>query len=280
MNVHGYRRRFWMRLVISMLVASACALPAQAQEAQAQEDQAAELAKKLSNPVASLISVPLQFNYDTYGEANDGASVNLLNMQPVIPVSLNKDWNLITRTIIPILGRQDFAFEALNESGLGDVVATQYFSPQSPTGGWIWGVGPAELLPTASNDVLGAGKWGLGPTAVALKQTGPWTTGFLGSHLWSVAGDDARPDVSLTSLQPFVSYLTKTYTTFAVLTESTYDWKGEQWSVPVIVLAAQMLKIGPQIFQVAVGGKYWAAAPQDGPRGWGVRAQLTLVFQK
>jgi hypothetical protein len=248
--------------------------------ARAQDDQAAELAKKLSNPVASLISVPLQYNYDTYGGTNDGATVHLLNMQPVVPFSLNEKWNLITRTIVPLLDRQGFAFDALNESGLGDIVATQYFSPKSPTAGWIWGVGPAELLPTASDEFLGSKKWGLGPTAVALRQTGPWTTGFLGSHIWSVGGDDARADISLTSLQPFVSHLTRTRTTFAVLTETTYDWEQEQWSVPVIGVVGQMLKIGSQILQLAVGGKYWAEAPQDGPEKWGLRVQLTLVFPK
>jgi hypothetical protein len=267
--------RFWMWLGISAIVISASALPAHAQE-----DNEAELAMKLANPVASLISMPLQYNYDTYGGANDGASVNLLNIQPVIPFSLNTNWNLITRTIVPLLDRQDFALESMNESGLGDIVATQYFSPQTPTAGWIWGVGPAELLPTATEDVLGSKKWGLGPTAVALRQTGPWTIGFLGSHIWSVAGDNERADISYTSLQPFAFYVTKTYTTFAVLTETTYDWKDEQWSVPVIVMVAQMLKVGPQIFQVALGGKYWAEAPEDGPEGWGLRAQVTFVFPK
>jgi hypothetical protein len=278
--MQGYSLRFWMRLGICAAIISVCALPAQAQEKEAAEqvkEDAAELAKKLSNPVASLISVPLQYNFDTYGGTNDGATVSLLNLQPVIPFSLNQNWNFVTRTIVPLLGRQDFAIDAVNESGLGDIVATQYFSPQSPTAGWIWGVGPAELLPTASNDVLGSNTWGLGPTAVALRQRGPWTTGFLGSHIWSVAGDT---DISLTSLQPFASYVTKTFTTFAVLTETTYDWEGEQWSVPLVVLAAQMLKIGPQIFQVAVGGKYWAEAPQNGPNKWGLRVQLTLVFPK
>jgi hypothetical protein len=239
MQAHLQRSRVWLGIFAAVI--SAYALPAQAQD-----EDAAELAKKLSNPVASLISVPLQYNYDTYGGMNDGATVHLLNVQPVIPISLNEEWNLITRTIVPLLDRQGFALDAMNKSGLGDIVATQYFSPNSPTAGWIWGVGPAELLPTASDEFLGSKKWGLGPTAVALRQTGPWTVGFLGSHIWSVGGDDARADISLTSLQPFVSYVTKTYTTFAVLTETTYDWEGKQWSVPVIFLAAQMLKIGPQ----------------------------------
>jgi hypothetical protein len=252
-----------------------------AAQAQAQEDQAAELAKKLSNPVANLISVPVQYNRDEYGGANDGAAVSTLVMQPVVPFSLNENWNLISRTIIPLVDREDFPVAALNESGLGDITASLFFSPKAPTaGGVIWGAGPVMLLPTATEDVLGTEKWGIGPTAVALKQTGPWTIGFLGNHIWSVAGDDDRADVNATFLQPFVSYVTRTKTTIGLTTESTYDWESEQWSVPLIVQVAQLFKIGPQIMQFAVAGKYWAEAPDDGPEGWGARAQLTLLFPK
>jgi hypothetical protein len=247
----------------------------------AQEDQEAALAKKLANPIASLISVPLQYNYDEYGGANDGAAVSRLNVQPVIPFSLNEDWNLISRTIIPLVDQQDFPAAAMNESGLGDTTASLFFSPKAPTaGGWIWGAGPVMLLPTATEDVLGTEKWGLGPTAVALKQTGPWTVGILANHIWSVAGDEDRADVNATFLQPFVSYVTKTKTTFGLNTESTYDWESDQWSVPVIVTVAQLFKIGPQILQFALAGKYWAAAPDNGPEGWGYRAQLTFLFPK
>jgi hypothetical protein len=142
----------------------------------------------------------------------------------------------------------------------------------------IWGVGPVFLLPTATKDVLGSEKAGLGPTFVALKQSGPWTVGYLGSHIWSVAGDDMRQDINVTSMQPFFSYTTKTHTTIGAFTETTYDWKGEQWSVPLIVQAGQLFKIGPQILQIAVAGKYWASGPDDGPEGWGMRLQLTLLF--
>lgn len=244
-------------------------------------DQAAELAKKLANPIASLISVPVQYNYDEYGGASDGAATHVLNIQPVIPLSLNDDWNMITRTIVPLIDRQDFPLDMMNESGLGDVIASQFFSPKAPTaGGWIWGAGPVELLPTASDDVLGSEQWGIGPTAVALKQSGPWTVGFLTNHIWSVAGDDDRDDVNATFLQPFVSYVTKTKTTFGLNTESTYDWENEQWSVPVIAQVAQLFKIGPQIMQLAVGAKYWVDSPDNGQEDWGLRVQLTFLFPK
>ena len=268
------RRHLWsLYLAIGIL--------ALANPARAQDDQAAELAKKLANPVASLISVPLQYNYDRYGGANDGAAVSRFVVQPVIPFSLNEDWNLITRTIIPFVDQQDFPVAALNESGLGDTTASFFFSPKSPTaGGWIWGAGPILLLPTASKDALGTEKWGVGPTGVMLKQSGPWTMGLLAAHIWSVAGDSNRANISSTTLQPFFSYTTKSHTTIGAYTESAYDWKGKQWQVPLIVQAGQLFKIGPQILQFAVAAKYWAKAPDDGPEGWGLRLQLTLLFPK
>jgi len=267
------RRPGWMVSLVSALV---LALPAMAQD-----EQAAELAKELSNPVASLISVPLQYNDDRYGGVNDGASSSRLVIQPVVPFSLNEEWNLITRTLVPFVDQRDFPLPALNESGLGDVTSSFFFSPKSPTAdGWIWGAGPVLLLPTASKDVLGTGKWGTGPTGVALKQSGPWTVGVLAAHVWSVAGDDERAAVSATTLQPFFSYTTRSHMTVGAYTESVYDWKGKQWQVPLIVQAGQLFKVGPQIMQLAIAGKYWADAPDNGPRGWGLRVQLTLLFPK
>ena len=269
------KRHEW--LFSSAVSALVLAAPAVAQE----DEQAAALAKKLANPVASLISVPLQYNYDEYGGANDGASVDRLIIQPVIPFSLNEDWNVISRTIMPLVDQSDFPVDALNESGLGDTTESLFFSPKAPTaGGLIWGVGPILLLPTATNDALGTEKWGIGPTGVVLKQAGPWTVGLLAGHLWSVAGDDDRADISSTTLQPFFSYTTRTHTTMGAYTESAYDWKGEQWSVPLIVQVGQLFKIGPQILQLAVAGKYWADSPDNGPEGWGLRVQLTLLFPR
>lgn len=264
--------------VLAMLMVA----PARAQEVVAADAAAvAELAKKLANPVAAMISVPFQYNDDNFGGTNDGASRSSLVMQPVFPVSLNDDWNLITRIVLPVIDQRDFPVAALNESGLGDTTASLFFSPKLPTaGGLIWGAGPVFLLPTATQDVLGTQKWGFGPTGVLLKQEGPWSAGMLANHLWSFAGSDSRSSVNATFLQPFVSYTTKTNTTLGVNSESTYDWKANQWQVPVNLLVAQMLKVGPQIMQVAVGARYWAEAADNDPEGWGWRLQLTLLFPK
>ncbi len=245
----------------------------------AQDD--AELAKKLANPVASLISVPIQANYDENFNADDNGSIWKINIQPVIPFSLNKDWNLISRTILPIIDQNDFPAVGLGESGIGDVVQSLFFSPKAPTAsGLIWGVGPVLLLPTATDEMLGTEKWGIGPTGVVLKQEGPWTFGMLANHLESFAGDDERVYVSATFFQPFMSYITKTKTTIGLSAESTYNWNNEEWSVPVNFTVNQLLKLGNQIFQVGGGVRYWVDNPDIGAEDWGFRLQLTFLFPK
>ena len=254
---------------------------ARAQDAGARPDQDAELAKKLANPVAALISVPFQYNHDENMGPADNGSKSYLNIQPVIPVTLNADWNVITRTIVPLVDLHDLPRKGDSESGLGDVTASQFLSPKKPTSaGWIWGAGPVELLPTASERALGTGKWGLGPTFVALKQVGPVTYGVLANHIWSVAGDSDRASISTTYTQPFFSYITKTKTTFGLNTETTYDWKTSAWSVPINATVSQLLKIGTQILQITVGARYWVTSPDNGPEGWGWRAVVTLLFPK
>jgi len=244
-----------------------------------EQARTAELAKKLNNPVASLISVPLQNNFDFgAGSTGDGFQYKV-NVQPVIPISLNEDWNVISRTILPIVYQENI-FGTSSQSGLADTVQSLFLSPKAPThGGWIWGVGPVFLLPTATDDLLGSEKWGAGPTAVLLKQEHGWTYGVLANHIWSFAGESSRADVNATFLQPFLAFTTKTYTTFTLNTESTYDWENSQWTVPLNVMVSQLVKIGGAPVQFSLGARCYAEKPSDGP-DWGLRFVVTLLFPK
>jgi len=199
----------------------------------------------------------------------------------VVPFALNAEWNVISRTILLVVSQKDIFPGAGSQSDLGDIVQSVFFSPKAPTaGGWIWGAGPVPLLPTGTNDLLSAKKWGLGPTAVLLKQDHGWTYGALTNHIWSVAGDSARSDISTTFVQPFLSYTTPTAWTYAVNTESTYDWKNKQWSVPLNLFVSKVTKIDTQLIGVGGGVRYWADRPDSGPHGWGLRLVVTLLFLK
>lgn len=281
-----------------MLFAVVCSIPATAHAAEleslvqdssnpsappaleGQPTDSESLAKKLSNPIASLISVPFQLNGDFGSGLADEGEKYTLNVQPVIPISITSSTNMIVRTIVPIVYQDNLRGDGNSDFGLGDTVQSIFLSPKAPTsGGLIWGAGPVFLFPTATDRFTGGDKWGVGPTAVVLKQKGPVTVGALANHIWSVAGPDDRPDVSATFLQPFISYTTRRATTFTLNTESTYDWKSEQWSVPINVQVSQLVRIGKQPVSFGLGGRYYVARPDGGP-DWGLRFITTLLFPK
>ena len=240
--------------------------------------EAQELAKKLSNPVASLISFPLQGNFD-FGMGTGSGWRYTLNVQPVIPIKLNENWNVISRTIIPVIHQSNVTGPGTSQSGLGDLTQSFFFSPNKSEP-FIWAVGPALLLPTATDAQLGTQKFGLGPTALILKQVRGWTYGILANHIWSVAGKSSRSDVSATFLQPFLAYTNRQAWTYTINTESTYDWVSNSWSVPINPLVSKLVRFGKQPMSFGGGIKCWVKNPTGGPENCSIRIVITALFPK
>lgn len=238
-----------------------------------------DLAKQLSNPVAALISVPFQYNYSS-GFLNGKASQSYINIQPVIPFSISNDWNLISRTILPVVNLNGFQGQGSSKTGLGNTTQSFFFSPIRPTsGGLRWGVGPVIQIPTATNGIA-PNQWGLGFTALALKQSNGWTVGILANQVWSVGKNNQYGQSSNTYVQPFLSYSTKKSTSYSINAEYTYNWITKQWSVPINLSVAQIFKIGGKPVQIGGGVRYWAENPAGGAQGWGAKLNVTYLFPK
>ena len=267
-------------LLAALAFASGQALAQEQQQPAGQEAASsdAELAHKLANPVSSLVSLPLQLNYDCCaGVDPDDDGAFLLNVQPVMPFTLNDRWNMIVRTILPVHYREGRSAIDGEGFGFGDVTQSFFFSPQ-PVNGLTWAVGPAFLWPTGSEGYE-SGKWGAGPTGLLLKQDGRITYGILANHIWSVAGAENRPDISNTFLQPFFNYVFPDSTGIQINTESTYDWEREQWTVPINAGVTHVYNISGQRVSLGAFGRVYAASPDNGP-DWGVRFVATFLFPK
>jgi hypothetical protein len=243
---------------------------------------ASDLAQQLSNPVADLVSVPVQFNFAD-GVGPDEAVRTIVNLQPVVPFELNDDWNLISRWIMPYVSQPSLAPGLAPSSGIGDIAFSAFFSP-TRNSNLIWGAGPVLSLPVTTDPVLGTGKWSVGPTFVALKQAGPWTYGFLANYLVSVgsATNEPRSDVSSGLVQPFLAYSTAEGVTYSINSESSYNSKaasGNKWTVPINFSVSKITRFGPFPFSVGGGLGWYADAPDGGP-DWQLRANFTLILPR
>ena len=234
----------------------------------------------MQNPIANLISVPIKLDWDT-GIGPEDADKSTYIIQPVIPFGITEELNVISRTIVPVyVDAESPVRGGKNVDGMGDILQSFFVSPKAPTAsGWVWGAGPALSLPTG-DDGLTTDKFSVGPTAVALKQTGGWTYGALWNHLWSVSFVIAMPGTSTVHLRNRSCPIPRRCIPVMPLTPNQVtDWEGEEWTVPINLTISQLLRVGGQPVSLLAGYRYYADAPSGGP-DWGLRFQVTLIFPK
>ena len=243
------------------------------------ENAQAEMARAVQNPVASLISVPFQ-NNTNFNFGPQEKTQNVLNIQPVWPFTLNDDWNLITRTIVPVISQPELVPGQDRENGLGDTVFSAFFSP-SKSHKVIWGVGPVFLFPTATDDRLGQDKWGAGASVVALTMPGRWVIGSLLNNIWSTGGSGDN-DVNFFTWQYFVNYNLDDgwYLTSApIITANWEASSGNKWTVPFGGGFGKVFRIGKQPVNTSLQAYYNVEKPDFGP-DWQLRLMLQFMFPK
>ena len=277
-------RDFSTLLLVILVVAEmsfAQTKPATPDNTKPAADETADLAKAAQNPIASLISVPLQ-NNTGFGVGQYDRTQNVLNIQPVIPVRISENWNLINRIIQPVVWQPYPAPQtAGGEFGLGDMNPTFFFSPAKPSK-LIWGAGPAFVIPTATNSILGQGKFSMGPAIVVLTTPGHWVIGALVNNVWSVAGDSSRKDVNQMLLQWFVNYNLKKGWYVVTSPILTADWQasgGNRWVVPLGGGVGRIMRLGPQPVNITAQ-LYGNAVHPAGASPWGLRMQIQFLCPK
>jgi len=270
--------------------------------APSEDDATQALQKATQNPVANLISVPLQ-NNTNFDIGPFNRTQNILNIQPVIPIGLSEKWNLIIRWITPVIGQpapgtanlevfgigEDtpayLGAEAVQKNagvfGFGDMTPTFFLSPAKPHK-LIWGVGPVFVAPTATSKVLGQGKFSIGPSVVVLLQPGHWTVGALFNNEWSVAGSGSRRSVNQMLLQYFINYNLKKGWYVTIQPIVTANWQasgGNVWTVPVGGGIGRIMKFGAEPVNIA-GQLYGNAAYPTNGSPWSMRLQIAFLFPK
>ena len=266
-------------LAAAVLLAAVPCLAADADPDSAGKHSVQELAKAAQNPVADLISLPFQ-NNTNFNFGPEEKTQNVLNIQPVWPISLNEKWNVITRTIVPVISQPEFTPSGDRTNGLGDTTLTAFLSPKD-VGKWIWGVGPAILIPTATDDDLGSDEWGAGPSVVVLTMPGHWVIGSLFSNIWSFGGSGSDK-VNQFTWQYFINYNLAGgwYLTSApVITANWEASSDDTWTVPVGGGFGRVFRVGKQAMNAQVQAFYNVEKPEFGS-DWGLRLQFQLLFPK
>lgn len=240
-----------------------------------------DIAKQAQNPIASMISVPFQ-NNTTFGVGEHSDPANSLLIQPVVPLTLNSDWNLITRTIIPIVTEPALAPGLGSTTGMGDAQLALYFSPSRPTHGVIWGLGPAFTFASATDRSLGSGKDSVGLSTAILTIKGPWLIGTLMTDVVSVGGQEDRKSVHSFLMQPFVDYNFSHGWYLASSPIITADWRassGNKWTVPIGGGGGKILRIGKQAVNAYIQAFDNVVRPHEAGN-WTLRVQVQLLFPR
>ncbi|QSW91199.1 hypothetical protein J0383_10435 [Flavobacterium endoglycinae] len=236
---------------------------------------AQELADKLANPVASLISLPLQNNLN-YGIGPYNGVKYTINVQPVIPFKLTDNLNLITRYVIPVIDQRNITGLNTHEFGLSDATVTAFFAPKSKK--LIYGIGPAFLVPTATEKLLGTEKFGVGPSALIMHQSKGLSVGFIANQIWSVAGNEDRADFNQFYTQIFLSHSYKSGASLGLNAEITQNWEGKTTLISLNPSIGGITKLGNQVVQFSVQPLIPVAGPQSIKPDWGLRAIVAFVF--